>query len=58
MNMFVFLVSSPHLTPTTGTLEVLAVDFADAVTQMAERCPGIHIIEFQFEYDPDTIARA
>lgn len=56
--MFVFLVSSPLLTPTKGTLEVQAADFEDAVKQIAERCPGIHVIRFEFEYDPDTVARA
>ena len=56
--MFVFIVSSPYLHPPEGTLEVLATDFTDAVQQIAERCPGVHIIRFEFEYDPDTIARA
>lgn len=58
MKAFVFTVRHPELDPPEGSLEVIAPDFDEAIKQIAEKCPGIHVVRFEFEYDPDTIARA
>ena len=58
MMAFVFTVRHPGLEPTEGTLEVMEVDEWEAMKKLARDLPGIHIVRFEFAYDPNTIATA
>lgn len=58
MMAFVFTVRHPGLDPPEGTIEVMDENEWDAMKQLAEKLPGIHIVRFEFSYDPKTIATA
>jgi len=55
---FVFTVRHPVFDPPEGKLLVIAPDYTEAVKQMATKCPGIHLVRFEYSYDPDNVATA